>query len=268
MGTYTETTSVSLTDLNVNIYFESGANLTVTLSSGYWLNNTGSTTININGTSRSSNYISSNYGVFNNNGVVSSKSQLNISNILIKTSGSTFDDVISTRYCLLRIDNSTINNDTNHTGVCSIITLNESFIYAKGSTFGLKSSLMWSGSVSTSSVIINEINGVSSGSLSSPRMRFHQTSFSLNGTQGSFLFTNPVDPTCSILLGDVYMHALSGSRAVFYNGSGTYKDYYYVAGTVVSYVTSPTGAGPGWVPVRPAGATPLDQWGVVTAAPY
>ena len=284
MGNYTETSAVTIvTDLYVNLYFEAGANLTVTLSAGaanqHWLSNTASVgVINITGTSKNSNFITCNYGVFTSQGSsAASKSKLSISNIEISSYGTGFEDVINARYCLLRIDNSSIGNDTTNANGCYIIQSTESFIWIKGSRLNLKTSRNWNGLLTDSpSSIIFETGTTAGGSIISPRIRLHQTSFALNGTYGNFIMTTPSDANNSILFADIYMYhpysaeLVAGTAGAVYN-MGSYQDVYYVGGTIVSAGQKPLGATFSWIKQGPttSGGT-IENWQQFkgTAAPY
>jgi hypothetical protein len=99
-------------------------------------------------------------------------------------------------------------------------------------------------------------------------MRFHQTSFVLSGTDGHFLFTNPNDNTCSILLDDIYMHS-NYKMSFVYNFSSSYKDNYYVAGSIVSSSPPPNGVSTTTPWVR-WGPSTLESWSQfnLTGIPY
>ena len=123
-GNYTATQSVTYSaNKTISLFFEPNSNLDVTLSSvGYWFNHDGGTaSVNISGSGKSSNYISSNFGVFKvgASGQVSPSSlSLNINNIRISSSNaSSYTSsgngvvVYSTR-STVNIGNSTINLTT------------------------------------------------------------------------------------------------------------------------------------------------------------
>ncbi len=123
-GNYTATQSVTFgAGKSISMFFEPNANLDVTLPSvEYWFNHDGGTaSVNISGSGKSINYISSNFGVFKV-GSTSQASptglQLNIHSIRVSSSNSSSytttgnGNVISSTRSTVNIDNSTINLTT------------------------------------------------------------------------------------------------------------------------------------------------------------
>ena len=123
-GNYTETSSVTFgSNKSISLFFEPNANLDVTLGSvGYWFNHDGGTaSVNISGSGKSINYISSNYGVFkvgSTSQVSPNSLKLSIHDIRISSSddkaySSTGNGVvISSTRSTVNIDNSTVNLTT------------------------------------------------------------------------------------------------------------------------------------------------------------
>jgi len=153
-GNYTESTSVTF-DANesISLFFEPNVNLNVTLASvGYWFTHNGGTaSVNISGSGKSINYISSNFGVFKvgSTGQASPSSlSLNIHDIRISSSNassytSTGNGVVlySTR-STVNIDNSTINLTTPaaNSGIYQyVIWLSASYLNILDSTLEMSS---------------------------------------------------------------------------------------------------------------------------------
>ena len=252
-GDYSENTGVTMSSGNTNLslLFETGANLRVTLSAGYWFNVNASTSIvNITGTGRSSNLISSNNGVFNvfgPNGGSSEGMSLNINNIQITSSNSSAGaNAIKVTEGTVKIDNSIVNfSGVNITNYQQLIIVNKSYLFVRNSTLEFSNNVQFyltpppSAGALTASWLIFEPGGIQS---SVCRIRLQNTSLSCDGAFGGHIcLTNGAISglPASILLENVYFHSNSGKVThTIYNNAG--KEFVALGGSVISGGFDPT----------------------------
>ena len=305
-GNYTATQSVTVSqNKSLSIFFEPNANLDVNLTTGYWMSLSGGTsTVNITGSGRSMNYISSNYGLFYiTPGIQARPSQtnLNINNIKLfstnsANSGVAFGTgtVILAGISTIKIDNSIVSLEPSTplgtTQYQRLIELRDSYLFTMGSTLefavrkqfeaGATQSLGGPIGASTAGWLVYETSAWVGDSIDSARqrMRFQNTYFSNSLTigGGGGVCTYPTSSSNSILVANLYYHNNNNKGFTFYNPVAAFTDTVWIGGSIMSGQHSPIYASvtswPGKWNLHPAQAINMgifDQTsGVGTNRPY
>jgi len=297
-GNYTATQSVTY-DVNesISLFFEPNANLSVALTSvGYWFTHNGGTaSVNISGSGKSINYISSNFGVFKVGATTQatpSSLSLSIHDIRISSSNassytSSGNGVVlySTR-STVNIDNSTIDLTTPAASSSTnqyVIWLSAGYLNILDSTLEMSSKTgspaSPTDSGSTYGWLIWEDLMVASPSAfpsaySAGRIKLQNAYLSQYGTGGGGairLFgeghTNGVS-TFSILLANLYFISNAGKIITVY--AYPKQDAVWIGGSVISAGTAPdasSAASVNQVWQYPSSAMSMAQYSVLTGVP-
>jgi hypothetical protein len=255
-GNYTATQSVTYaTGKSISLFFEPNTNLDVTLGSvGYWFNHDGGTaSVNISGSGKSINYISSNFGVFKvgASGQASAYNlALNIHDIRISSSNdSNFTTtgngvVIASQKSSLNIDNSIISLTTpTFNGIYqNVIWFTQGYLSTLDTTIEMSSSTAqpsYPSAGTTHGWLIYE-NNLVTGTSDVGRIRLQNTYLSqYGGGGGGAIYSSgqgyPVT-TQSIFLANVYFQCVSKQHTVY---AYPKQDSVYIGGSVVSGGPSP-----------------------------
>jgi hypothetical protein len=259
-GNYTATQSVTYAaNKSISLFFEPNANLDVTLPSvGLWFNHDGGTaSINISGSGRSTNYISSNYGVFKIGASTQASAYncvLNIHDIRISSSnGNSFTSagegvVIGSQKSSVNIDNSIISLTTAGSTVNIyqyVIYFTQGYISIIDSTIEMNSQTaqpIYPAQGNNAGWLIFE-NGLVSGTTDVGRIRLQNTYLSQYGNGGGgaiYSYGNGYVPgisSQSIFLANVYYQAVASKTYTVY--CYPKQDSVYIGGSVVSGGPSP-----------------------------
>jgi hypothetical protein len=258
-GNYTATQSVTYAaNKSISLFFEPNANLDVSFTSvGYWFNHDGGTaSINISGSGKSTNYISSNYGVFKVGGSGTSQATayshvLNIHDIRISsTNAANYTSsgngvVLYSTKSSVNIDNSTISLTT--AGGVNIyqcvIWFTQGYLSTLDTTIEMSSQTAqptYPAASTTHGWLIYE-NGLVSGTTDVGRIRLQNTYLSQYGTGGggAIYSSGQGYPTTtqSIFLANVYYQAIVSKTYTVY--CYPKQDSVYIGGSVISGGLSP-----------------------------
>ena len=258
-GNYTATQSVTYTaGRSISLFFEPNVNLNVTLASvGYWFNHDGGTaSVNISGSGKSTNYISSNYGVFNvgtGNQASAYNLALNIHDIRISSSNAAnFTTtgngvVITSQKSSVNIDNSIVSLTT--AGGVNIyqyvIWFTQGYLSTLDTTIEMSSQTAqptYPAQGNTCGWLIFE-NGLVTGTTDVGRIRLQNTYLSQYGTGGGGAIYSFGDgypqssPSQSIFLANVYYQAIASKTQTVY--CYPKQDSVYIGGAIISGGLSP-----------------------------
>jgi hypothetical protein len=265
-GNYTATQSVTYTaGKSLSLFFEPNANLSVALTSvGYWFTHDGGTssTVDVCGSGRSTNSITSNYGVFKigdgNTQPDATSCTLDINNISIYSSNSA-NYSASGNGVVIWADESTVKIDNSIIALTSVgalniyqyvIWLNISYLYVMGSTIEMNSNSVQTSYASGANVagwLIYENAAVTTNDVG--RIRLQSTYLSQWGPWGGgAILTSPSGSTTgTINLSNVYFHCVGASKVwTVYNNSNGKEDRVFIGGSVVSGALKPTELGSGF----------------------
>ena len=220
-------------------------------SVGYWFTHDGGTSssVNICGSGRTSNYITSNFGVFKigDGGTQPNATSclLDINNISIYSSNNVSYTatgngvVIYAQESTVRIDNSIVSlTAAASAGVYQyVIWINISYLFVMTSTIEMNSQSTQSAYAngSTSSWLIFENNSVATNDAG--RIKVQNSYLSHIGIYGGgAILTNPGNPTtATIFISNVYFHCVGGDKVfTLYNNSNGKQDTLILGGTFMS----------------------------------